>query len=58
MSGGISMILIGIANSIELVMVFIFLAGFTFSGFEILCLVYTSEISGIIYPEVENNNYR
>ena len=44
--GGGGMVIIGAATRIELIMVFIALVGFSFSGFEILAILYTSELSG------------
>jgi len=44
--GGGGMVVTGAANKIEIIMVFIALVGFAFSGFEILAILYTSELSG------------
>jgi len=44
--GGLGMVVIGAANHIEIVIVFIVLAGIAFGGFEIIAIVYTAELSG------------
>jgi len=44
--GGVGMVVIGAANHIAIVMVFIVLAGIAFGGFEIIAIVYTAELSG------------
>jgi len=38
----------GVAWNIDAFMIFIFLAGMCLTGFETICLVYISEISGIV----------
>ena len=43
----VSALVIGLSNNIYVVMVFITIGGFAYSGFEILCFVYTGEASGI-----------
>lgn len=39
----------GVAWNIDVFMIFIFLAGMSLTGFETICLVYISEISGFLY---------
>jgi len=47
--GGVSSIICAIAPDIKILMLFMFLAGFGFSGFETLAYVYNSEVSGQRY---------
>jgi len=44
--GGVSMVVIGAAHRIEIVIVSIVLVGIAFGGFEIIAIVYTAELSG------------
>lgn len=45
----------GVAWNIDVFMVFIFLAGMCLTGFETICLVYISEISGILFYKFKKN---
>ena len=55
--GGLGMVVIGVAPRVEIVIVLIVLVGLAFGGFEIIAIVYTSELSGDDFRTKSNTSF-